>query len=146
MRAYFLIQGDLGEIRNWFLYTCWKGCTPTFEAAAITVTDGTHPCFPFFPPDFEEMERTVKIRIFRIFFLEPSGMAAIFRCLLLYWTDICHIWSLEKLPKYRHAENFFLSRSAQSSISAKFYPNFCANLVQNFTIFIRINWYLRPKF
>ena len=52
-----------------------EGCTPTFEAAAITVTDGTHPCFPFFPPDFEEMERTVKIRIVRIFFLEPSGMA-----------------------------------------------------------------------
>ena len=51
--------------------------------------------------------------------------------------------SLEKPPK---CENFFLSGSAQSSISAKFYPNFRANLVQNFTIFIRINWYLRPKF
>ena len=57
------------------------------------------------------------------------------------------IFVIEKLPKYRdgHAENFFLSGSAQSFISANFYLNFGTNLVQNFTIFIRINWYLRPK-
>ena len=35
------------RIRNWFLYTCWKSSTPAFEAAAIDVTDGTHPCFHF---------------------------------------------------------------------------------------------------
>ena len=33
-----------------------------FEATAIVVTDGTQPCFPFLPPDFEEIERTVMIR------------------------------------------------------------------------------------
>ena len=33
-----------------------------FEAAAIDVNDGTQPCFPFLPPDFEEIERTVMIR------------------------------------------------------------------------------------
>ena len=36
-----------------------------FEAAAIDVTDGTHPCFPFLPPDFEEMERTVTTKFIR---------------------------------------------------------------------------------
>ena len=36
-----------------------------FEAAAIDVTDGTHPCFPFLSPDFEEMERTVMMKFIR---------------------------------------------------------------------------------
>jgi hypothetical protein len=39
-----------------------------------------------------------------------------------------------------------LSGSAQSSVPAKFYPNFRANLVQRFAIIIRIKWYLRLKF
>ena len=36
-----------------------------FEAATIDVTDGTHPCFPFLPPDFKEMERTVMTKFIR---------------------------------------------------------------------------------
>ena len=42
-------------------------CTPLamFEAAAIDVTDGTHPYFPFLLPDFEEMENTIMIKFIR---------------------------------------------------------------------------------
>ena len=36
-----------------------------FEAAAIDVMDGTHPCFLFLLPDFEEMDRTVMVKFIR---------------------------------------------------------------------------------
>jgi hypothetical protein len=48
-----LRRSRLMEILELVLKTCWKSCRPMFEAAAIDVTDGTHPCFP---PDFEEIE------------------------------------------------------------------------------------------
>ena len=35
------------------------------EAAAIDIMDGTHPCFLFLLPDFEEMERTVMMKFIR---------------------------------------------------------------------------------
>ena len=36
-----------------------------FEAAAIDVTDGTHPWFPFFAHDFEQIERTIMIKFIK---------------------------------------------------------------------------------
>ena len=36
-----------------------------FEAAAIDVTNGTHPRFLFLWPDFEEMERIVMMKFIR---------------------------------------------------------------------------------
>ena len=33
------------QVRNLFLYTCWKSCTTMFEAATIDIMDGTQSIF-----------------------------------------------------------------------------------------------------